>query len=59
MAHINHTLMNVGGDEYKRDGCGNWFIKEHVTFKWVKCNNEDARFLSWCASEFPHWSDIQ
>ena len=50
MAHTNHTLMNVGGDEYKRDEHGNWFIKEHATFKWVKCNNEVTRFLSWCSS---------
>ena len=48
--------MNIGGGEYKRDEYGNWFSKEHVTYrvttfvKWVKCNNEDARFLSWCSA---------
>jgi hypothetical protein len=53
---ISKKLMNIGGGEYKRDEYGNWFSKEHVTYrvttfvKWVKCNNEDARFLSWCSA---------
>jgi hypothetical protein len=59
MAYLNLTgkkLMNIGGDEYKRDEYGNWFSKERVTYKvttfvkWVKCTHENSRFLSWVAA---------
>ena len=45
---LNQKLMNVGGDEYKRDSSGIWHSS--INNSWVKCSQAEASFLSWCAS---------
>jgi hypothetical protein len=52
MAHLNLTnkkLMNIGGDEYKRE-FGEWHSMCPALSKWIKCNNDISRFLSWVAA---------
>jgi hypothetical protein len=45
----NKKLMNIGGDEYKRES-GDWHLMCHALSKWIKCTHEQSRFLSWVAA---------
>jgi hypothetical protein len=52
MTYLNLTnkkLMNIGGDEYKRES-GDWHLMCHALSKWIKCTHEQSRFLSWVAA---------